>query len=316
MRSRENTMSMNLVLVVFGMVSCALAQTESGNVTPKIGTLLIEDGAVTVLHLSAGYTTSVKLPEEVSSVVIGNPASFKAEHSEAEPRLVFLKPISTQTVESNALITTKSGQEISLQLISAPHTAGNAIVDFLLEYQQPHSTVIGSSGAQGFLIPESGPVSHPEPGGANVRTGRVDVVGNELEQQKTVSSPPWEGKEILVAVGASSQHERQTLLRFSVLNNSTRVVELLPPQIEFSGTAIHRKRSGRTKAEPMAVREYRMTSRRLGPGERADGVVVFERPAFKESAEKLQLQLAEAAQIDRPILMPVPFTATQNEGEQ
>jgi hypothetical protein len=44
--------------------------------------------------------------------------------------------------------------------------------------------------------------------------------------------------------------------------------------------------------------------------------VVFDRPAFKQSSEKLQLQLAEAAQVDRPILVPVPFTATNGGGGQ
>jgi hypothetical protein len=38
--------------------------------------------------------------------------------------------------------------------------------------------------------------------------------------------------------------------------------------------------------------------------------VVFERPAFKESTEKLELQLAQAEQVDRPILLLVPFAAT------
>ena len=55
-------------------------------------------------------------------------------------------------------------------------------------------------------------------------------------------------------------------------------------------------------------------TRRLAPGERADGVVVFERPAFKESSEKLQLQIAQAEQVDHPILLPVPFTAN-SQGE-
>jgi hypothetical protein len=54
----------------------------------------------------------------------------------------------------------------------------------------------------------------------------------------------------------------------------------------------------------------------LRPGERADGVIVFERPSFKESAEKLQLQLAEAEQVDRPILVPVPFIASSQGGVQ
>jgi hypothetical protein len=248
--------------------------------------------------------------------VIGNPASFKAEHSEAEPRLVFLKPVTRQAVESNALITTKSGQEISLHLISAGQDAGNATVDFLLEYRRLRSMVVDPSAAQSFLIPDESPASLPELARAIVRAEKQDPVGTELEKQEAISSPAWEGKDLLVAVGASSQHEHRTLLRFSVLNHSQRVVELLPPQIEFSGKATHKKEKGRIKAEPVAISEYRMTSRRLAPGQRADGVVVFERPAFKESGEKLQLQLADAAQVDRPILVPVAFTATNSGGGQ
>jgi hypothetical protein len=315
MHCEENTMRKYLFLACLA-ASCAMAQSENGKVAPKITNLPIEEGTVTVVHLAAGYTSAVRLPEEISSVVIGNPASFKAEHSEAEPRLVFLKPISTQAVESNALITTKSGQEISLHLISAGQAAGNRTVDFLLEYGHPSSVVVSSSGLQTFLIPEGSHISPPELVRATVRSEKRDPVGAELEMQKAISSPAWEGKELLVAVGELSLHEHQTLLRFSVLNHSKRVIELLPPQIEFSGTATHKKGKGRIKAEPVAISDYRMTSRRLAPGERADGVVVFDRPSFKESSEALQLQLAEASQVDRPIVVPVPFTVTNSGGGQ
>ncbi|HEX7289381.1 MAG TPA: hypothetical protein VF532_24575 [Candidatus Angelobacter sp.] len=283
---------------------------------PKITTLPMEEGVVTALHLGTGYTTSVRLPEEISSVVIGNPTSFKAEHSEAEPRLVFLKPITAQAAESNALITTKSGQEISLYLISSSQAAGNSTVDFLVEYRRPPSLVISSAGTRGLLMAEANPVSQSESPAPVLPRRALDVVGRELESQKAVSSPAWEGKEILAAVGESSQCAHQTVLRFSVLNNSRRVIELLPPQIEFSGIAMHKKGKAQIKAEPIAVSEYRLTSRRLAPGERVDGVVVFARPAFKESNEKLQLQLVEAAQVDRPILVSIPFTPTSTGGEK
>ena len=52
-----------------------------------------------------------------------------------------------------------------------------------------------------------------------------------------------------------------------------------------------------------------MTTQRLGPGERADGVLLFERPSFKESNEQLLLQVAQAEQVDRPVLVPISFTA-------
>jgi hypothetical protein len=309
-------MRVHLFLILHLMVSCVLAQTESSTVVPKITTVSIEEGAVTVLHLGVGYTTSVKLPEEISSVVLGNPASFKAEHSEAEPRLVFLKPITPRSAESNAMITTKSGLQISLHLINSGKAAGNSAVDFLVEYRHPQGVLISSSGTESFLIPELRPVLQAGPVSAPVHAEKLDVIGRELEKQKTISTPVWQGKELLAAVGESREREHQTFLRFSVLNNSRRVVELLPPQIEFSGTAGHKKGGRRIKAEPVAISEYRMTTRCLAPGDRADGVVVFERPAFKESSESMQLLLAEADQIDRPILLPVPFTANTSGGGQ
>jgi hypothetical protein len=59
--------------------------------------LTLDAQTVTVLHLHPGFVSSVLLPEEVSSVVLGDPAAFKGEHSEAEPRLVFFKPASPKT---------------------------------------------------------------------------------------------------------------------------------------------------------------------------------------------------------------------------
>jgi hypothetical protein len=309
-------MRVHLFLILHLMVCCVLAQTESSTAVPKITTVLIEEGAVTVLHLGIGYTTSVRLPEEISSVVLGNPTSFKAEHSEAEPRLVFLKPIATQPAESNALITTKSGLQISLHLISPGQAEGNSTVDFLVEYRHPQGVLISSSGTQSFVIPEMRSAVQAGPVNPSVNAEKVDVIGRELEQQKAISTPMWQGKELLAAVGESREREHQTVLRFSVLNNSRRVIELLPPQIEFSGIAGHKKGGSQIKVEPVAISEYSMTRRRLAPGERADGVVVFERPTFKGSNERLQLQLAETEQIDRPILLPVPFTANTSGGGQ
>jgi hypothetical protein len=53
-----------------------------------------------------------------------------------------------------------------------------------------------------------------------------------------------------------------------------------------------------------------------GPGERSDGVVVFERPAFKESSERLELRLAQADRVDHPILLPLPFITMGKGGSR
>lgn len=306
-------MKVHLILAIYLLAGIGTAQTQDSKVIPSVTTVPIEAGTVTLLHLGPGYTTSVKLPEEISSVVIGNPAAFKAEHSEAEARLVFFKPITAQPSESNALITTKSGQEIALHLVSAGKAAASAQVDFFVEYRRQQSVLVGPSEGQSFLIAAIRPVQLAASGSASARPEKTDLIAQELEKQKNLPTPAWEGKEVRAAVGASVKHEHQTVLGFSILNSSNRTIELLPPQVELTGTG-HGKGSKRIKAEPVAVSEYRMTTRRLAPGERADGVVVFERPAFKESSEKLQLQIAQAEQVDHPILLPVPFTAN-SQGE-
>jgi len=105
------------------------------------------------------------------------------------------------------------------------------------------------------------------------------------------------------------------IVAFSVLNNSQHWVELLPPQVELGNpNGKHNQTTGdRSKkkvlADQVAIVDYRFTQRRLAPGARADGVVRFVRPDFKQFQEHLQLVLAAADAVNRPILLDLPFTA-------
>ena len=79
--------------VITGQVVCQTEKTLARPPQPHVSQMTIDTQSLTVLHLRPGFVSSVRLPEEVSSVVLGDPQTFKAEHSEAEPRLVFLKPL-------------------------------------------------------------------------------------------------------------------------------------------------------------------------------------------------------------------------------
>ena len=305
-------MRANLFICICLCTACGIAQVTDGKAIPQVRVLTIEEGAVTTVNLSPGYTTAVRLPEEATSIVVGNPLSFKAEHAEAESRLVFLKPITTKPAESNVLITTKSGQEISLQIVSPGEAGLRTRVDFLLEYRRPQSVLRDQKEGPTLFLSETKPISAAVRPDVSVKKERADPITEALDRQRANASPRWEGATLQVSVGESVEYEHQTILAFSVHNGSKQTVELLTPQIVLSGRA-GKDNGQQIKAEPIGIGQYRLTRKRLEPGERADGIVVFARPTFKESSEKLELQIAESRQVDHPVRVPVPFVQRLQE---
>lgn len=300
-------MKIRLSLVHLITLSSILAAAASAQVDlPKaqIITLNLDPQEVTVLHLRRGFVSSVRLPEPVSSVVLGDPVAFKAEHSEAEPQLVFFKPTSTKPAETNALITTRSGHEVSLSLVSEGSSNRGDPVDYVLTYARPRSFLIGPTQST-VVISETKALSPENVPAINV-TDKADNKEPKLLGQQA-DDRHWEGKQLRIAIGRTEEKAQAMTVAFSVLNASGRTIELLPPQIQLAGTA--KKHGKAIKAEPVAVKDYQMTARRLAPGERADGVVTFERPAFKESRDRLLLQVAQAEEVDRPVLAKIAFVA-------
>jgi hypothetical protein len=238
--------------------------------------------------------------------------AFKAEHSESEPRLVFIKPITTKAVESNALITTKNGREINLHLISGGLVA-NAQVDFLVEFSWPRSLLVDHTATSSLWVRETKSVGSRPSAQNQQLEDATDPIAVAQAAQKAIAAPLWQGNSLKVSVGESIEVDHRMLLGFSVLNNSPQAIELLPPQIVLNGRSASGK-GKEIKAEPIAIVDYRVTKQRLEPGERADGVVVFERPTFKESAERIELQVADSGKVDRPIRVPISFVSTTAGG--
>jgi hypothetical protein len=281
-----------------------LAQTELPRA--RIVSLSVDSGQAVVLHLRPGYVSSVRVLEDVSSVVLGDPGTFKAEHSEAEPQLVFFKATTAKAAQTNALITTKGGREIALSLLSQGRLDRTDPVDYVLTCERPHSFLIAPAHPN-FVIGETKnvgqgdpPVTEPQPKGGTPE--------EELLRLKRLQNPHWQGKQLQVAVGQPVSNAQEMSLTFAVLNSSPFTIELLPPQIELVGPSSDRHRKA-IKAEPLAIKDYRMSTRRLAPGARAEGVVIFERPGFKESREKLLLAVAQTDAVDRPVLVPIAFVA-------
>jgi hypothetical protein len=322
-------------------------------VQPQVVGRSIRDGQVTTVFLAPRYVTAIRMPEPINSVVVGDPSSFSAEHSEREPNLVFVKPITSKAAQTNLLISSTRGLQTSLLLVSRGELKedGQPAVDFLMRYKPagqfliqpadspsaaiPQTVTVGSTVRVPFGAALPGPVapasltnygvSKEQPATQlRVATNSTTVVRTALDDlldrqrlaplpalygQKPGISPP--GKE-LVKTGVSEVIDQGSavVILFSAVNVQDHAVELMPPQIQLggmkkSGTIIRKSRW--STSEQLPVTDFRMSRRRLGPGERADGVVVFQRPSFKQSTETLFLQMAESGAVDRPALAPIGF---------
>jgi hypothetical protein len=117
---------------------------------------------------------------------------------------------------------------------------------------------------------------------------------------------------ILVALGNVQNRGEGMLVAYSVVNTSGHWIEVLPPQVELRSPdhdAGKRKKQKQTLADQVPVAEFRLSARRLAPGQRADGAVEFSRPGFKQSADRLVLEIATASAVDHPLLLVLPFVA-------
>ncbi|WP_158790050.1 hypothetical protein [Granulicella sp. L60] len=305
-------MKLRWLIPISLLIPLQAAASLSGDTSGRVITLTLQQDSITTLHLRPEFESIIHLPEEVTSVVVGSPGSFKVEHSEGEPEYVYVKPLARTPSQSDLLIATKSGRHIVLELVSDGATSSAQPVDFLIEYHAPRSFLIAAGSAPEAVHAASAEAaSTSQPGHSPKGLSAID---EEFELQKLVNAPDWrswEGQQIKTSVGDIRQWSNQTAISYSIFNASDKPVEIVPPQIQITGEPADKKKKKKKKgilADQLEISEYRLSATRLEPGGRADGVVVFDRPNFKQSTEKLFLQIAQADQVDKPILVQLPFT--------
>jgi len=305
------------------------------------------DEKVITLRLAPRIATSIRLPEPVNSVVLGDPEAFQAEHSEHEPGLVTVKPVATLPAQTNLLITTTLGHQVNLLLTSSgEQDVGVQAVDLLLKYGKSpgggsflvednatsSSFVAETQSLDGHLKDQEAKPPAPEPSlsarvitPANFDSSKgaeeksAEVLDKLLDRQRQAALPvlfgqhPGEvetGPRVKAGVSEVLDEGREVVVLFSVVNPANHAIEVLPPQVQLGGKV----KKKWTTAEQLHVIDFRLTSRRIGAGQRADGVVVFERPAFKQSNETLFLQIADSGAVDLPALAPIGFGISSFRG--
>jgi hypothetical protein len=327
------------------LILTTAAGAQLTTINPQVRSKETADPKITTIYLTAHFVTTIRVPEAANSVVVGDPSLFQVEHSDHEPDLVFVKALTTEDAESNLLISTAKGRQISFLLVSHGRGISPAKVDFLLRYQTAGGFLIEPDAVPFPLVAQTASVSKPQSATAGPiastapsngtlvsaafsptptqeassqpKSGSLDSL---LERQKQAPLPVlygerMEGDEVKgdrLRTGISEVLDggQQVIVLFSVVNTTKHAILLMPPQIQLGG----KQKSGKlvkhehwSTAEQLAVIDFRLSRRRIGPGERADGVVLFERPPYKRSTETLFLQMAESGAVDKPALAPIGF---------
>ena len=136
----------SLKVVIGDICACLAASAQVPVVRPQVAGRAVQEGQVTVVYLAPRFATAIRMPDAVNSVVLGDPDSFTAEHSEREPQIVFVKPITAKASQTNLLISTAHGYQADLLLISRGETTGTQPdVDFMMRYRPVGRFVIEPS---------------------------------------------------------------------------------------------------------------------------------------------------------------------------
>ncbi len=348
-----------LLLTASLWLPCALAQTALGPVAslppPREPAPLVaiepqvhretdpKPGAMQI-HLLPHFSTTIRMRDAVRSVVVGDPSLFWADHNDNDASLVTVHVRTEHHAQTNLEITTVSGQQAILWLISDPHSRTR--VDFAVHFDTPPPTrapesfwlkenpmphmLVAETLPLGSAEPQSDPPEHsaaprsiPVDFNEGPRSPAVEEADLHLDQllaeQATAPLPVLygqhpgsihQGRQLEAGVSQVIDEGGTVVVLFSVVNPGAQAVALLPPQIQLGG----RVKKKWTTAEQLPVLAYRLDRWRIGPGERANGVLMFERPSFKQSKELLLLQVADSAAVDEPALAPMGFGVSSQKG--
>jgi hypothetical protein len=335
-----NSIAVNTPPIVGSVPNPAMTskqQIQAGALTALVDARIesrpVDSSIVGEVHCKPLYISTIHLPEAVTSIAVGAPALFTAEHVENEPKLVYVSPLTHDVAESNLLVALASGETISLKLISSGNSASQYDVDFVLDYR-PDKALLAFAGPleSGILHPEmaatttlSAPFVKSYRVQSSVHTVQpVSLIDAILAAQAELATPHWTtaddlvkldkanataARSIAASLGRAVQVGDTMMVSYSVLNVSRDWVQVLTPQIEL-GNPVPKKHSKKgILAAPVSIQDFRQKVVKLAPGERLDGVVQFSRPGFKQSREKLVLQLATADAVDHPVMIPLPFVA-------
>src|SRR5262245_25467976 len=208
---------------------CALLGAQTTTTARLKTAKTVFEGQPATLRLAPHRTTTIRLPEPVNSVVIGDPNLFQAEYSPDEPMLVFAKPTSTTAAESNLVISTTHGRQfvLSLKSLGTLPDAEASGVDLLVNCRPAEIFFIAET-FPSVLISETldlestaiagARVGSAESGFAGANPTRLDELVLRQRQQPLRN---LSGERIRVGIGQVVEDDSRLMVSFSVVNSGS-----------------------------------------------------------------------------------------------
>src|SRR5882672_10012257 len=125
----QKTFCLSLLIILSGSLGAQTKNTRIRNATRTVF-----EGQAATLRLAPHMTITIRLPEPVNSVIVGDSNLFQAEHSPTEPVLVFVKPLTSTAAQSNLVISTARGRQFLMLLRSLGPSAdeSESVVDLFV----------------------------------------------------------------------------------------------------------------------------------------------------------------------------------------
>ncbi|HZQ54037.1 MAG TPA: hypothetical protein VFB14_17680 [Bryobacteraceae bacterium] len=288
------------------------------------------------VYMLPHFATTVRMRDAVQSIVLGDTKLFRAEHDEGDASLVIVHALTAEPAQTNVEITTISGQQVVLWLVSEEHP--RAPVDFALDFDAPAPSGGGpfwrpeskspsvliaqtisvdrNTGAKEAGVPSLTPISFPAFHTDADPNTHLDEL---LKRQQQAPLPKLYGQHpepmkddnhLKAGVSEVIDGGGTVIVLFSLVNTAPHAIALLAPQVQLGGQV----KKKWTTSDQLPVLAYRLDRERLEPNGRANGVVVFERPSFKQAKQCLFLQQADSGAVDEPALAPIGFGISTEKG--
>src|SRR5438132_1005424 len=237
------------------------AQTQ--NAQNRNGSKIVFEGQPASIRLAPHVTTTIRLPEPVNSVIVGDPTLFQAEYSPNEPLLVFAKAASTSVARTNLVISTVGDRQFVLLLksVSAPGDQTESAADLLVICQVSGPHFIDES-FPSALIPET--ISLGNRDGQTTISADNDAATSLdaiLSRQRRLKPATLHGDRIRVGIGPVTEDGSRLLVPFSVLNSQAESIELVSPQVQLARLSkygiAHRSQCTTAQQQPLQTFQVR-----------------------------------------------------------